>query len=114
MILFKMDHVFLILYCNFTGKKFPWLTTSEICPYKSTDDVFIELQATAMLCQPSGECLCPDATLCTALSSALYSSICEEDVFKRHLTVCSFLIHLLMIFRRLVFLRISNCTFIIM
>ncbi|KMZ57642.1 hypothetical protein ZOSMA_83G00150 [Zostera marina] len=68
-------------------KKFPWLTTSEICPYKSTDDVFIELQATAMLCQPSGECLCPDATLCTALSSALYSSICEEDVFKRHLTV---------------------------
>jgi nuclear pore complex protein Nup107 len=48
------------------------------------------LHATAILCLPSGECMLPDATLCTAVASALYSTVSEEDVLHRQLKVwCS-------------------------
>lgn len=45
----------------------------------------------AILCLPSGECMCPDATICAALMSALYSTVSEEEVLHRQLTVCLFI-----------------------
>lgn len=68
-------------------KENPWLVFVEDCIYKSTEPVFLELHATAMLCLPSGECLSPDATLCTTLMSALYTSVGEEVVLNRRLMV---------------------------
>lgn len=55
--------------------------------YDTTEPVFLELHATAILCLPSGECMCPDATLCATLMSALYSSVTEDVVLNRQLTV---------------------------
>ncbi|TVU23912.1 hypothetical protein EJB05_26300 [Eragrostis curvula] len=65
----------------------PWLNAVENSPFDSSEPIFIELHATAILCLPSGECMLPDATLCTALTSALYSTVCEEDVLHRQLKV---------------------------
>lgn len=65
----------------------PWLNAAENCSLELKSDIFLELHAYAMLCLPSGECLCPDATLCTTLTSALYSSVSEEEVLKRQLMV---------------------------
>ncbi|PKA59339.1 hypothetical protein AXF42_Ash001433 [Apostasia shenzhenica] len=65
----------------------PWLNAVDNCLYELTDCMFLELHACAMLCLPSGECLDPDATLCTTLTSALYSSVSEEEVLKRQLMV---------------------------
>ncbi|RVW52204.1 Nuclear pore complex protein NUP107 [Vitis vinifera] len=70
------------------GKENPWLVSDENNIYESMEPVFLELHATAMLCLPSGECMCPDATLCTTLISALYSSVSEEIVLNRQLMVC--------------------------
>lgn len=56
--------------------------------YKSEEPLFLELHATAMLCLPTGECMSPDATMCTTLTSALYSSVSEEVVLNRQLMVC--------------------------
>lgn len=66
-------------------KENPWLASGEDHVYGSVEPIFLELHATAMLCSPSGECLFPDATVCTTLMSALYSSVSEEDVFNRQL-----------------------------
>ncbi|KAJ6701141.1 NUCLEAR PORE COMPLEX PROTEIN [Salix koriyanagi] len=68
-------------------KENPWLAYPDDETYESTMPVFLELHATAMLCLPSGECMHPDATICTALMSALYSSVCEEVVLRRQLMV---------------------------
>lgn len=68
-------------------RKDPWLAVTEDHTYKSEEPLFLELHATAMLCLPSGECMPPDATVCTALTSALYSSVSEEDVLNRQLMV---------------------------
>lgn len=68
-------------------KENPWLVSDENNIYESMEPVFLELHATAMLCLPSGECMCPDATLCTTLISALYSSVSEEIVLNRQLMV---------------------------
>ncbi|VAH13155.1 unnamed protein product [Triticum turgidum subsp. durum] len=65
----------------------PWLNAVETSPFESSELVFLELHATAILCLPSGECMTPDATSCTALTSALYSTISEEDVLHRQLKV---------------------------
>ncbi|XP_073009104.1 nuclear pore complex protein NUP107 [Typha latifolia] len=65
----------------------PWLVSSQNIIYDSTEHHFLELHATAMLRLPSGECVAPDATLCTALTSALYSAVSEEDVLKHQLMV---------------------------
>nr|XP_029118750.1 nuclear pore complex protein NUP107 isoform X2 [Elaeis guineensis] len=65
----------------------PWLDSVHSSLYDSTEHIYLELHATAMLCLPSGECMCPDATSCTTLTSALYSSVSEEDVLKRQLMV---------------------------
>ena len=73
-----------------TGKENPWLASGEDHVYGSVEPIFLELHATAMLCSPSGECLLPDATVCTTLMSALYSSVSEEDVFNRQLMVSLF------------------------
>lgn len=70
------------------GKENPWLISSEEHVWESVDALFLELHATAMLCLPSGECICPDATVCAALMSALYSSVSEEVVLNRQLMVC--------------------------
>ncbi|KAH1240585.1 Nuclear pore complex protein NUP107 [Glycine max] len=67
-------------------KETPWLASTD-CMYESAEPVFLELHATAMLCLPSGECLCPDATVCTTLTSALYSSAGDEVVLNRQLMV---------------------------
>ncbi|KAL5579606.1 hypothetical protein UlMin_012048, partial [Ulmus minor] len=68
-------------------KENPWLVLPEDNNYELTESVFLELHATAMLCLPSGECMCPDATVCTTLMSALYSSVSEEEVSNRQLMV---------------------------
>lgn len=68
-------------------KENPWLVPGEDQIYDSTEPVVLELHATAILCLPSGECMCPDATLCATLMSALYSSVSEEVVLNRQLTV---------------------------
>ncbi|KAM0928971.1 hypothetical protein ACQ4PT_001926 [Festuca glaucescens] len=65
----------------------PWLNAVEISPFESSELVFLELHATAILCLPSGECMPPDATSCTALTSALYSTVSEEEVLHRQLKV---------------------------
>lgn len=72
---------------TFLGEVIPWLNAVQTSLYEPTENVFLELHATAILCLPSGESMCPDATLCTALASALYSSVSEEDVLKRQLMV---------------------------
>ncbi|AET01826.2 putative nuclear pore protein 84/107 [Medicago truncatula] len=63
-----------------------WLASIDNI-YESAESVFLELHATAMLCLPSGDCLCPDATVCTTLTSALYSSAGDEVVSNRQLVV---------------------------
>ncbi|CAI0419242.1 unnamed protein product [Linum tenue] len=68
-------------------KENPWLAFIEDHAFESETHVYLELHATAMLCLPSGECMCPDATVCTALMSALYSSVGEEVVLHRQLMV---------------------------
>ena len=70
------------------GKENPWLAASEDPIYTSEEPLFLELHATAMLCLPSGECMSPDATVCTTLMSALYSSVTEDVVLNRQLMVC--------------------------
>ncbi|XP_071731961.1 nuclear pore complex protein NUP107 isoform X2 [Rutidosis leptorrhynchoides] len=65
----------------------PWLVPTEDHIYESMENTNLELHATAMLCLPSGDCMLPDATLCTALTSALYSSVGEEVALKRQLLV---------------------------
>lgn len=65
----------------------PWLNAAQSSLFESTEQIYLELHATAILCLPSGECICPDATSCTALTSALYSAVSEEDVLKRRLMV---------------------------
>ncbi|XP_061342885.1 nuclear pore complex protein NUP107 isoform X2 [Gastrolobium bilobum] len=67
-------------------KETSWLASIDHI-YESAETVFLELHATAMLCLPSGECLCPDATVCTTLMSALYSSAGDEVVLNRQLMV---------------------------
>ncbi|CAL5379462.1 unnamed protein product [Camellia sinensis] len=68
-------------------KENPWLVPTEDHVYESVEPLFLELHAIAMLCLPSGECMCPDATLCATLLSALYSSVSEEVVLNRQLMV---------------------------
>ncbi|CAL5379374.1 unnamed protein product [Camellia sinensis] len=68
-------------------KENPWLVPAEDHVYESVEPLFLELHAIAMLCLPSGECMCPDATLCATLMSALYSSVNEEVVLNRQLMV---------------------------
>ncbi|KAK6153544.1 hypothetical protein DH2020_013183 [Rehmannia glutinosa] len=65
----------------------PWLVPTQDHIHESEEPVYLELHATAVLCLPSGECMSPDATLCTTLTSALYSSVSEEEVLHRELMV---------------------------
>lgn len=68
-------------------KEHPWLPSREENVYEAVEPIFLELHASAMLCLPSGECMCPDATICATLMSALYSSVSEEVVLDRQLMV---------------------------
>lgn len=72
-------------------KENPWLVSLEDPIYDSAEPLYLELHATAILCLPSGECLSPDATMCAALMSALYSTVNEEVVLSRQLMVCLFI-----------------------
>ncbi|XP_051152717.1 nuclear pore complex protein NUP107 [Andrographis paniculata] len=65
----------------------PWLVPTQDHVHESMEPVYLELHATAVMSLPSGECLLPDATLCTTLASALYSSVTEQDVLHRELMV---------------------------
>ncbi|OWM86025.1 hypothetical protein CDL15_Pgr027251 [Punica granatum] len=65
----------------------PWLASAGDHVYEAIEPLFLELHASAILCLPSGECLCPDATVCATLMSALYSSVSEEVVLNRQLLV---------------------------
>ncbi|KAI4355403.1 hypothetical protein L6164_004182 [Bauhinia variegata] len=67
-------------------RKEPWLVSFDD-HIESAEPVFLELHATAMLCLPSGECLCPDATVCTTLMDALYASAGHEVLLSRQLKV---------------------------
>lgn len=69
-----------------TGRESSWLVLVEDCISISAEPVFLELHATAML--PSGDCMSPDATVCTTLMSCLYSSVSEDIVLNRQLMVC--------------------------
>lgn len=77
---------------SFLGKENPWLVPTEDSTYESVEPLFLELRATAMLCLPSGECMCPDANLCASLMSALYASVDEQVVLTRQLMVWFFLL----------------------
>ncbi|KAI3933887.1 hypothetical protein MKX01_028213, partial [Papaver californicum] len=66
-------------------RKEPWLASFENHVIEPLEPIYLELHATAMLSLPTGECMCPDATSCTTLASALYSSVSEDDVLKRQL-----------------------------
>ncbi|KAF5192752.1 Nuclear pore complex protein [Thalictrum thalictroides] len=66
-------------------EEFPWMVYVDDPIYESEDPTYLELHATAMLCLPSGECMSPDYALCTALTSALYSSVSEDVVSNRKL-----------------------------
>ena len=77
-----------MIYLLSLGKENPWLAAAEDHTYTSEEPLFLELHASAMLCLPSGECMSPDATVCTTLTSALYSSVTEEVVLNRQLMVC--------------------------
>ncbi|CAA6664616.1 unnamed protein product [Spirodela intermedia] len=52
----------------------PWMSSAEKSACDPSEHMFIELDATAMLCLASGECLRPDAASCTTLTSALYAA----------------------------------------
>ncbi|CAM8955911.1 unnamed protein product [Rhodiola kirilowii] len=65
----------------------PWLIPTQEIVYESQHPVFLELHATAILCLPSGGCLDPDAAICAALMSAIYSSVGEAVVLHRELMV---------------------------
>ncbi|KAK4726467.1 hypothetical protein R3W88_031384 [Solanum pinnatisectum] len=65
----------------------PWLVPTEDRVLESDEPVFLELHATVMLCSSAGDCMAPDATLCTTLMSALYSSVSEEEVLNRQIMV---------------------------
>ncbi|KAL4313256.1 hypothetical protein GQ457_01G018110 [Hibiscus cannabinus] len=68
-------------------KQNPWLVSLVEHVNETMEPLFLELHATAMLRLPSGESMCPDATVCAALMSALYSSATEEVVLERQLMV---------------------------
>ncbi|XP_022724801.1 nuclear pore complex protein NUP107-like isoform X2 [Durio zibethinus] len=68
-------------------KENPWLISVEEHVNESMEPLFLELHATAMLRLPSGESMSPDATVCAALMSALYSSVAEDIVLERQLMV---------------------------
>lgn len=70
-----------------TRKENPWLALCKEQVYESVEPVFLELHAAAILCLPSGECMCPEPTLCATLMSALYSSVSDEIVLSRQLMV---------------------------
>uniref|UniRef100_A0A0E0MHL3 Nuclear pore complex protein n=1 Tax=Oryza punctata TaxID=4537 RepID=A0A0E0MHL3_ORYPU len=78
-----LELAFLLLY----REDIPWLNAVENSPIEPSEHVFLELHATAILCLPSGECMLPDATSCTALTSALYSTVSETEVLHRQLKV---------------------------
>lgn len=77
-----------------TGRENPWLASTGDHVYEAIESVFLELHTSAILCLSSGECLCPDATVCAALMSALYSSVGEEAVLNRQLMVCQSMVRL--------------------
>ncbi|KAG9443671.1 hypothetical protein H6P81_015011 [Aristolochia fimbriata] len=68
-------------------KETPWLSATLSNFNESSDPLYLELHATAMLCLPSGECMSLDGTSCTALTTALYSSVSEEVLVNRRLMV---------------------------
>ncbi|KAK9756015.1 hypothetical protein RND81_01G067200 [Saponaria officinalis] len=68
-------------------KENQWLVPTEDQVYDTTEPLYLELHAMAILCLPSGDCMTPDATLCATLMSALYSSISEEVAVDRELMV---------------------------
>lgn len=70
------------------GQENPWLVPTEDRVLEIDEPVFLELHATAMLCSSAADCMVPDATLCTTLMSALYSSVSEEEVLNRQIMVC--------------------------
>lgn len=70
-----------------SGNDNPWLIPTQDHLHESMESVYLELHATAVLSLPSGECMAPDATICTTLTSALYSSVSEEEVLHRELMV---------------------------
>ncbi|KAL6491760.1 hypothetical protein OROGR_034125 [Orobanche gracilis] len=65
----------------------PWLVPTQDHFHESEELVYLEVHATAVMSLPSGECMPPDATLCTTLTSALYSSVSEEEVLHREIMV---------------------------
>ena len=48
---------------------------------------WIELHAVGLLISPSGQCVAPDAAICTALKTSLYSCVDKEIGILRQLQV---------------------------
>lgn len=66
---------------------YAWLTGPEFVPEYLTCPEWIELHAVGVLVSPSGNCLVPDATVCTALRSSIYACVGEGTVILRQLMV---------------------------
>eukprot|EP00252_Welwitschia_mirabilis_P023223 TRINITY_DN6524_c0_g2_i1.p1 TRINITY_DN6524_c0_g2~~TRINITY_DN6524_c0_g2_i1.p1 ORF type:complete len:680 (-),score=154.29 TRINITY_DN6524_c0_g2_i1:328-2253(-) len=58
-------------------KSSPWLSSTSGMVQETLAGEWIELDAKALLRMPTGDCLKPDATICTALNSAFY--LCAGD-----------------------------------
>lgn len=69
------------------GKGYGWLTGSEFVHEDPESIQWMTLDAVATLHSPSGNCMVPDAIICTALRSALYSCVGEDIVMRRQLLV---------------------------
>ncbi|CAN6451397.1 unnamed protein product [Victoria cruziana] len=65
----------------------PWFDEGSTAYNDPADRVFLELHTTLMLCLPTGESVLPDPTLCTTLTSALYSSVGEDVALERQLQI---------------------------
>ncbi|GLJ31305.1 hypothetical protein SUGI_0628000 [Cryptomeria japonica] len=65
----------------------PWLSGVQGMQQETVESEWLELHGFALFRLSSGECLQPDATICTALTSALYFSAGEVVTTQRQLSV---------------------------
>lgn len=70
----------------------PWLTGIQDMPQDIEEGEWLELDGIAMFRLSSGDCLLPDATTCTALTSALYAcagELATERQLSVDISICT-------------------------
>lgn len=70
----------------------PWLTGIQDMPQDTIEGEWLELDGIAMFRLSSGDCLQPDATACTALTSALYAcagELATERQLSVDISICT-------------------------